>query len=138
SNGGLANGSEERMTSMSSAPARMASPRGVTVRRPPSVHRSLPIEAGVSSTGKADEAMIHSARSGVCSFATKVSPVPNETETTRSLRPDARTAAASRPDRIHWCSGRESYTDVLKSEEHTSELQSPYDLVCRLLLEKKN
>src|SRR5207248_8004474 len=24
------------------------------------------------------------------------------------------------------------------SEEHTSELQSPYDLVCRLLLEKKN
>src|SRR5207248_5364548 len=30
--------------------------------------------------------------------------------------------------------------DVLpdpRSEEHTSELQSPYDLVCRLLLEKK-
>src|SRR5207248_3699971 len=25
----------------------------------------------------------------------------------------------------------------LRSEEHTSELQSPYDLVCRLLLEKK-
>src|SRR5207248_3446776 len=28
--------------------------------------------------------------------------------------------------------------EVLRSEEHTSELQSPYDLVCRLLLEKKN
>src|SRR5437867_7568542 len=29
-------------------------------------------------------------------------------------------------------------TGVLeRSEEHTSELQSPYDLVCRLLLEKK-
>src|SRR5437867_7387014 len=27
---------------------------------------------------------------------------------------------------------------VARSEEHTSELQSPYDLVCRLLLEKKN
>src|SRR5437867_7177553 len=27
---------------------------------------------------------------------------------------------------------------VTRSEEHTSELQSPYDLVCRLLLEKKN
>src|SRR5207248_10609786 len=27
--------------------------------------------------------------------------------------------------------------DVRRSEEHTSELQSPYDLVCRLLLEKK-
>src|SRR5207248_7072313 len=26
---------------------------------------------------------------------------------------------------------------ILRSEEHTSELQSPYDLVCRLLLEKK-
>src|SRR6266705_1894717 len=27
--------------------------------------------------------------------------------------------------------------DQYRSEEHTSELQSPYDLVCRLLLEKK-
>src|SRR5207248_5695704 len=26
--------------------------------------------------------------------------------------------------------------EALRSEEHTSELQSPYDLVCRLLLEK--
>src|SRR5207248_4972726 len=26
---------------------------------------------------------------------------------------------------------------LIRSEEHTSELQSPYDLVCRLLLEKK-
>src|SRR5437867_8736875 len=28
-------------------------------------------------------------------------------------------------------------TSEVRSEEHTSELQSPYDLVCRLLLEKK-
>src|SRR5207248_10050112 len=28
-------------------------------------------------------------------------------------------------------------TNKRRSEEHTSELQSPYDLVCRLLLEKK-
>src|SRR5207248_5518400 len=27
------------------------------------------------------------------------------------------------------------YLDLPRSEEHTSELQSPYDLVCRLLLE---
>src|SRR5438876_8500185 len=27
---------------------------------------------------------------------------------------------------------------VLRSEEHTSELQSPVHIVCRLLLEKKN
>src|SRR5207249_8350675 len=29
-------------------------------------------------------------------------------------------------------------TDAYRSEEHTSELQSRFDLVCRLLLEKKN
>src|SRR5207248_3459981 len=32
------------------------------------------------------------------------------------------------------CSRQNLYS---RSEEHTSELQSPYDLVCRLLLEKK-
>src|SRR5207248_11102863 len=31
----------------------------------------------------------------------------------------------------------DSALDGTRSEEHTSELQSPYDLVCRLLLEKK-
>src|SRR2546426_3445546 len=31
-----------------------------------------------------------------------------------------------------------SETDTDRSEEHTSELQSPCNLVCRLLLEKKN
>src|SRR6266516_466190 len=31
----------------------------------------------------------------------------------------------------------EEFPGSLRSEEHTSELQSPYDLVCRLLLEKK-
>src|SRR5207248_5481884 len=34
-------------------------------------------------------------------------------------------------------SGRLSKVARGRSEEHTSELQSPYDLVCRLLLEKK-
>src|SRR5699024_11221261 len=29
-------------------------------------------------------------------------------------------------------------SDLKRSEEHTSELQSRFDLVCRLLLEKKN
>src|SRR5207248_11799117 len=31
----------------------------------------------------------------------------------------------------------EFLSPTFRSEEHTSELQSPYDLVCRLLLEKK-
>src|SRR5256885_9494742 len=32
----------------------------------------------------------------------------------------------------------EAQLDTSRSEEHTSELQSPCNLVCRLLLEKKN
>src|SRR6266581_8764410 len=36
------------------------------------------------------------------------------------------------------CSGRSWRTARSRSEEHTSELQSPVHLVCRLLLEKKN
>src|SRR5207248_7653163 len=32
---------------------------------------------------------------------------------------------------------RRNLVEPYRSEEHTSELQSPYDLVCRLLLEKK-
>src|SRR5207249_7589459 len=32
---------------------------------------------------------------------------------------------------------REKKNDLVRSEEHTSELQSRFDLVCRLLLEKK-
>src|SRR5437867_10017396 len=32
---------------------------------------------------------------------------------------------------------RHGNLEAARSEEHTSELQSPYDLVCRLLLEKK-
>src|SRR5207249_11257580 len=34
-------------------------------------------------------------------------------------------------------SGMPSHSSVNRSEEHTSELQSRFDLVCRLLLEKK-
>src|SRR5256885_10286998 len=38
-----------------------------------------------------------------------------------------------------WCCTRHSSTRRWsRSEEHTSELQSPCNLVCRLLLEKKN
>src|SRR5256885_3406578 len=33
--------------------------------------------------------------------------------------------------------GHEGISPKLRSEEHTSELQSPCNLVCRLLLEKK-
>src|SRR5207248_354106 len=44
----------------------------------------------------------------------------------------AKTGQLVRVDQSHGGSGKQA-----RSEEHTSELQSPYDLVCRLLLEKK-
>src|SRR5258708_23436089 len=40
-------------------------------------------------------------------------------------------------EEIRKASGIEAIPTVVRSEEHTSELQSPDHLVCRLLLEKK-
>src|SRR5437867_5950310 len=54
-----------------------------------------------------------------------------------------RSIAAISHDEAEWApagkavAGVRARTEAEKSEEHTSELQSPYDLVCRLLLEKK-
>src|SRR6266478_8411689 len=58
------------------------------------------------------------------------------------LEEDQRREAGLRPHRLwrdglHWPSHRRISGDVLRSEEHTSELQSQSNLVCRLLLEKK-
>src|SRR5438094_6599218 len=52
-----------------------------------------------------------------------------------AARDRARRAADGRARR-HDARERRARADQ-RSEEHTSELQSPYDLVCRLLLEKK-
>src|SRR5207248_5884633 len=60
--------------------------------------------------------------------ATKASPArpaARETAPRAAAGPRSPPARARRPRRF------------VGSEEHTSELQSPYDLVCRLLLEKK-
>src|SRR5437588_3280215 len=57
-------------------------------------------------------------------------PTPAETASRRSCwasRPEARAASSCNP-----------IICETRSEEHTSELQSHSDLVCRLLLEKKN
>src|SRR5438094_385896 len=45
--------------------------------------------------------------------------------------------STSCPRWLRRSSCRRRGTTGTRSEEHTSELQSPYDLVCRLLLEKK-
>src|SRR2546421_2039308 len=48
-------------------------------------------------------------------------------------------AAVERAAQLYWDERRafEAREDATRSEEHTSELQSRSDLVCRLLLEKK-
>src|SRR5207248_4807750 len=59
-------------------------------------------------------------------------------------RPEVKALLAA-PDQRSWFGRRDhvflrvaAQTGLrLRSEEHTSELQSPYDIVCRLLLEKK-
>src|SRR2546426_9242664 len=48
------------------------------------------------------------------------------------LGPDSTLAGKSLAE-----TGLRTQTGALRSEEHTSELQSPCNLVCRLLLEKK-
>src|SRR5206468_10687245 len=53
-------------------------------------------------------------------------------------RPDGEPPLARGHRRQHLCgAGELSARDWLRSEEHTSELQSRSDPVCRLLLEKK-
>src|SRR5438034_6204904 len=46
-------------------------------------------------------------------------------------------SSAPRTSRASWISSARRRTATTRSEEHTSELQSHSDLVCRLLLEKK-
>src|SRR2546426_1998957 len=60
------------------------------------------------------------------------SPIDEHTERPerQALDRERRVGGASEPD----VAGE---LDALRSEEHTSELQSPCNLVCRLLLEKK-
>src|SRR2546426_3642163 len=43
----------------------------------------------------------------------------------------------SRAHSAYWCPRSLAACAPVRSEEHTSELQSPCNLVCRLLLEKK-
>src|SRR5256885_5670585 len=86
-------------------------------------------------------------------------PIPRRTRTAAPRRPSRgvrRTHPARRAPLVHWprsrlgrhsrrrcCPARGRVnlpavpTPYRRSEEHTSELQSPCNLVCRLLLEKK-
>src|SRR5207248_9543042 len=55
----------------------------------------------------------------------------------RSIFPIKKGATFSRGVPVSEIVNSRQIRRIERSEEHTSELQSPYDLVCRLLLEKK-
>src|SRR5256885_4450384 len=66
-------------------------------------------------------------------------PITGRPSKTRSLNPSVlsherwtKPSRSLRPNQLRLLSG----CAVMRSEEHTSELQSPCNLVCRLLLEK--
>src|SRR5439155_8917903 len=58
----------------------------------------------------------------------------------RAIAPSTARATTGRPRYSEWSlmGFAPQYVPVVRSEEHTSELQSRGHLVCRLLLEKKN
>src|SRR5207249_5326606 len=58
---------------------------------------------------------------------------PDVLETERELEPGRAEGAPAHPFAVRLVDRRSEE----RSEEHTSELQSRFDLVCRLLLEKK-
>src|SRR2546426_8220512 len=66
-------------------------------------------------------------------FRSKSTRAPNE----QANNNPATTNGAIHKTRCSQNSRRTRVSRALRSEEHTSELQSPCNLVCRLLLEKK-
>src|SRR5438094_4988311 len=65
-------------------------------------------------------------------------PAPAQRRTAPTYDGRSRAAAETAPHRCRRACVDGGRLPAGRSEEHTSELQSPYDLVCRLLLEKKN
>src|SRR2546430_7263068 len=65
--------------------------------------------------------------------AAPISPGSNESMLTRIPAPTSSRTTSPRPG-----NSRPGVQPMSRSEEHTSELQSQSNIVCRLLLEKKN
>src|SRR5690348_18210401 len=76
------------------------------------------------SRSSASDATVAASSSSACTVAVSEDGISSSAET-RSSTPSYRATTISGPKHS-------------RSEEHTSELQSPVHLVCRLLLEKKN
>src|SRR5256885_10896591 len=80
-------------------------------------------------------------RSTLFPYTTLFRSPPGRTRACRGRRPRARRPPVSGTARCRGSprvgEGRRGSWRPCRSEEHTSELQSPCNLVCRLLLEKK-
>src|SRR5260370_23732879 len=85
-----------------------------------------------ASTEKLTRQFTSSASSCVAGWRTRTSPPTSGRGTARRA-----SSSAYSSSRLSWTVGAELYALELRSEEHTSELQSHLNLVCRLLLEKK-
>src|SRR5690606_40164382 len=97
-------------------------PATSTPTYPLSLHDALPISAAPPPP-----------RSPAADAARHPSPVRE----TSPAYPGTARGSATRPLRPSPCCNRDSTSRGCRSEEHTSELQSRENLVCRLLLEKK-
>src|SRR3989454_5507560 len=89
--------------------------------------RSRPTRSARYRTGPADDRRMPTAARATSGAATTAASAASTTSTRRL-------ATAQRATHGHEHLGG---LQTLRSEEHTSELQSPCNLVCRLLLEKK-
>src|SRR3989454_8480062 len=109
----------------------VTSPRGFT---------AAAAHAGLKTDGTPDVALLVSSTScataGVFTKnALRAAPVVYDADLL-SERPGRMRAVAMNARIANACTGADGL--AARSEEHTSELQSPCNLVCRLLLEKKN
>src|SRR5437867_4585542 len=160
----LSDVSPETPTAPITAPpaSRMSTPPGTGTTRPSDMALSAPKKGpswGCSATRRASARVPTPIPSAPQALAIAIwgrtIPAPSSRANALRCPPASRTATASGAQLVARafpsaastivvaCCRLSPTTSVLltsdddRSEEHTSELQSPYDLVCRLLLEKK-
>src|SRR5207249_6574116 len=93
----------------------------------------------IATTGRSFRSAASRDNAAVAAWARKCAPAPpaaavwtTPTSPSAALESRSRKSASPKPG-----SRRRCWTCAHRSEEHTSELESRFDLVCRLLLEKK-
>src|SRR5699024_11608495 len=97
-----------------------------------SVHSSPPLPSLHSFPTRRSSDLVAKFFSGF-SRAVSSGSLPNAPQDARRKMPAIANTPAAKSNQ-----NQRMYFPKLRSEEHTSELQSRFELVCRLLLEKKN